>query len=155
MSELRCKFLIVDDSEDDQFLLDRRLHKVFPKCAVVGCLDDGEMAMAYLSGGGVLSDRDLFPFPDVLFLDVRMPGKDGLEVLRWIREQPLEKLCVVVLSSANSAQEADEAMELGANAHLSKQWMCDASAAEIREIVEKAYDGAEPTEVGMGGRTDE
>jgi len=89
--------------------------------------------------------------PDILLLDLRMPGKDGLEVLRWIREQPLENLCVVVLSSANSAKEADEAMELGANAHLSKQWMCDASAAEIREIVENAYDGAEPNGVGISG----
>jgi len=148
MSELKCKFLIVDDSEDDQFLLDRRLHRVFPKCAIVGSLDDGEAAIAYLSGRGVFSDRELFPFPDVMFLDVRMPGKDGLEVLRWIKEQSLQNLCVVVLTSANSASEADEAIQLGAHVHLSKQRMSDSSAAELRQIVEKACSEVERAEVG-------
>jgi DNA-binding NarL/FixJ family response regulator len=63
--------------------------------------------------------------------------------LRWIREQPLENLCVVVLTSANSAKEADDAMELGADAHLSKQRISDSSAAEIRQIVQNAYYGRE------------
>src|ERR1043166_8899561 len=79
--------LIADDNEDDLCIM----KAAFLQAGVpnqVHTVSDGEQAIAYVQGAGLYSDRARFPFPIVLFLDLNMPKKDGLEVLAWIRGQP-------------------------------------------------------------------
>jgi len=70
----KYRLLIVDDSEDDRFLLGHWLLR-FSGSEIVASLEGGEYAMDYLSGQKGYSDRCLFPFPDVLVLDIDMPGE--------------------------------------------------------------------------------
>jgi len=82
---------------------------------------DGEQAINYLSGKGIYSNREQYPLPFLLLLDLKMPGTDGFEVLEWLRNEPqLKRLLVVVLTSSNLQSDVDRAYELGANSYLVK-----------------------------------
>ena len=83
-------------------------------------VDNGQQAIDYLKGVGKFADRNTFPLPCLVLLDLKLPKVMGFDVLKWIRQQP-ETIRVVVLLSA-SGQEADiaTAYRLGANGYLIK-----------------------------------
>jgi CheY-like chemotaxis protein len=69
----------------------------------------------------IYSDREKYPWPVLLLLDLKMPGLDGFDVLVWWRKQaPAEPLPIVVFSSSNRDSDIQKAMELGADAYCSK-----------------------------------
>jgi CheY-like chemotaxis protein len=112
--------LLVDDDENDVLLLQR----AFRKAGLhdwLRVVTEGQEAINYLSGQGQYSDREKFPLPFLLLLDLKMPGTDGFEVLRWARgESDLKRLLIVVLTSSNLQSDVDRAYELGANSYLVK-----------------------------------
>ena len=116
----RLPLLVAEDDENDVFFLQRAFQqaKVENPLHVVR---DGQETIDYLSGDGKFSDRNLYPLPYLVILDLKMPGKNGLDVLRWLHEQP-ELRCLPVLVLTSSAQQADieKAYELGANAFVVK-----------------------------------
>ncbi len=112
--------LLVDDEENDVLLLQR----AFKKAGLrdwLRVVANGAQAIDYLSGQGIYSDREKFPLPFLVLLDLKMPGTDGFEVLRWARgESDLKRLLIVVLTSSNLQTDVDRAYELGANSYLVK-----------------------------------
>ena len=112
--------LLVEDNEDDVFLMKRALkgaHIINPLYSV----EDGQQAVDYLAGHGQFDDRKKYPFPAIVFLDLKLPLKSGLEVLEWIRSQPeFENLVVLVLTSSNEPTDLKRAYSLGANSYLVK-----------------------------------
>jgi CheY-like chemotaxis protein len=59
--------------------------------------------------------------PDVIFLDIKMPKRDGHEVLKWVRSQPgLKNLPVVMLTSSAQRTDIDRAYDLGVTSYLEK-----------------------------------
>jgi CheY-like chemotaxis protein len=112
--------LLVEDDPNDVLLIQR----AFQKAGLRDCLKvvgDGEQAMDYLGGREIYSDRQRFPIPFLLLLDLKMPGTDGFEVLQWVRaDGELKRLLVVVLTSSNLQADVDRAYELGANSYLVK-----------------------------------
>jgi CheY-like chemotaxis protein len=75
------------------------------------------------------------PPPLLCFLDVRMPGMSGFDVLRWIRcQHALDAIPVVMLSSSEETPHLVEAQHAGAQCYLAKF----PTAAELREIVREA-----------------
>jgi len=96
--------LVADDSEDDRFFIERAL-RYSTRLQLVGALPDGAEAIKYLDGQGVYADRQLWPFPDLFLLDLKMPNKSGFEVLEWLQQQEFPQFKIVVLT--NSALEAD------------------------------------------------
>lgn len=113
-------FLLVEDTEDDVALIRR----AFLKGSIVNPLHvtrSGDEAIAYLKGEGLYANRAEYPLPALVLLDLKMPGKDGFEVLEWIRQQPsLKALRVVVLTSSNEMRDVNRAYQLGANSFLLK-----------------------------------
>jgi len=113
-------FLLAEDSESDVVLM----KEAFAKAGVLNPLQvvsGGDEAIAYLRGEAPYEDRALHPMPFVLLMDLKMPGKNGFEVLSWIRSQPnLKRLVIIVLTASSSAADADRAFELGANFYLTK-----------------------------------
>lgn len=112
--------LLVDDREEDVLLIRRALNKarVLNRVEVVW---SGEEAIAYLTGAGKFSDRSEYPLPALVLLDIKMPGIDGFEVLRWIRTVSLNPtLRVVMLTSSELMRDVNTAYELGANSFLVK-----------------------------------
>lgn len=109
--------LIVDDDPDAVALTKHALTKAGIKTQV-DVMDDGHDAIAYLKARLVEGDHAL---PLLLFLDLKMPGTDGFQVLDWIRGQPrLRRLLTVVLSSSTSNRDVDKAYALGAKTYFGK-----------------------------------
>jgi CheY-like chemotaxis protein len=122
--------LQVEDDPNDVFFLRR----AFTNAGVdnpLRVVNDGREAIDYLKGAGKFADREQFPLPGLVFLDLKLPHVMGLEVLRWIRQESGLSLVVVLLTA--SAEEADiaSAYRLGANAFLVKP-------SELSQLMEMA-----------------
>ena len=112
--------LLVDDSEDDIVLMKHAFQAAHFKPSVQTA-SDGEEAIAYLKGDGAWADRDEFPLPTVMLLDLNMPKANGFEVLAWVRTQPvLKRLTIIVFSASARAEDVERAYELGVNSYLVK-----------------------------------
>lgn len=112
--------LVVEDNSDDAFLIQLS----FEKAGIINRLrtvKTGEEAIAYLKGVGPYADRALHPLPRLMLLDIKLPGIDGFEVLRWVRQQPeFLKLRIVVVTSSTEVRDVNEAFSLGANSFILK-----------------------------------
>jgi CheY-like chemotaxis protein len=112
--------LLVEDDPNDVLLIQRAFQKANLR-DVLKVVRDGEQAISYLAGREKYADREQYPLPYLLLLDLKMPGTDGFEVLQWVRGEPdLRRLLVVVLTSSNLQADVDRAYELGANSYLVK-----------------------------------
>ena len=112
--------LLVEDNEDDVFLMKRALKNAGIKNPL-RVAEDGQQAMDYLSGIGAYADRTQYPIPALVFLDLKLPMRKGLDVLAWIRKQPhLEGVVVVVLTSSNEPSDLKQSYRLGANSYVVK-----------------------------------
>jgi CheY-like chemotaxis protein len=113
--------LIVDDNEADVMSL-RRAFKQLGFIGVIKAVDNGTDAIAYLNGDLKFADRVAFPFPDLLLLDLKMPGTNGFEVLQWLRSQKdeISLLRTVVLTTSDDIKDVNSAYTLGANSFLTK-----------------------------------
>ncbi len=127
------KFCIlqVEDDGNDVFFLEH----AFRHAGIVDLLHvvrDGHEAIDYIQGTGSFTDRARFPFPCLVLLDLKLPRKDGFEVLRWIRDQPNGRLLtVLVLTSSSRQEEIDRCYSLGANSFIVKP-------SELQERLELA-----------------
>ena len=85
------------------------------------CVKNGHEAIDYLAGHGAFADRAIHPLPCLLLLDLKMPSKDGFEVLAWVRQQPeLRFLKVVIFSSSSLPRDIDKAQALGSDDYVVK-----------------------------------
>ena len=112
--------LFVEDSPEDVDLVLATLKRwgITNPVQVVG---DGEQAMEYLEGQGKYADREQYPFPTLVLLDLLLPKISGLALLQWIRTQSgFATLPVVVLTGSKNLDDFDRAYHLGANACAAK-----------------------------------
>lgn len=121
MSEdFMAPILLVEDNEDDIFIMKRvlRLAQIKNPLQVV---TDGQQALDYLSGLREFGDREKYPLPFIIFLDLKLPYLDGFEVLTWIKGQlELSSIVVVVLTSSAEEKDQQKAHALGARSYLTK-----------------------------------
>ena len=90
---------------------------------------DGEEAINYFSAAGVYGNRERWPIPSLVLLDLRLPKVSGFEVLEWIRSRPdFNEVTVVVLTGSENVPDVSKAHELGADSYLVKP-------GEFRELV--------------------
>jgi CheY-like chemotaxis protein len=124
--------LLAEDDPNDVLLIRKAFQETDTTNPLV-VVGDGEAAIQYLSGTGPFSDRAQHPFPALFLLDLKMPVKDGLEVLCWLSEHPdiPDKLPVVVLSSAEVPEETQVAYAMNIQACLVKPQ----GYAELRERI--------------------
>jgi CheY-like chemotaxis protein len=120
MSVARQTILLVEDDPNDILLFQRVFGRAYPTKPVQAA-SNGEEAVAYLEGQGSFADRRQYPIPALVFLDLKLPGISGFEVLTWVRQQPrLKRLQVVVLTGSPLTIDIYRAYELGANSYLVK-----------------------------------
>jgi CheY-like chemotaxis protein len=112
--------LIVEDYEDDAKLL----QVLLTNCGIanpVRIVLSAEEAINYLAGGPPFADRSAYPLPDVVFVDLKLPGMSGFDLLRWMKEHPeLKHTFTVILSATGDLTSVQAAYALGANTFLIK-----------------------------------
>ena len=126
-------FLHVEDDPNDAEFLEIAI-KQFSVGIRLQWVRDGVFAKQYMEGRGKYADRELYPLPDVILLDLKMPRLDGFEFLAWLRTQsPIGQrmIPVVVMSSSAIAEDVQRAYALGANSYLVKP----VDAAKFQECV--------------------
>ena len=112
--------LIVEDTDDDVFFL-RRAMKEADINNPLQIVTDGQQAIDYLDGKGVYADREKYPLPFLVLLDLKLPYVMGLDVLKWIRQRPqFEKMLVVILTSSQQDSDIEATYRLGGNFFLIK-----------------------------------
>lgn len=118
--EMTRPILLAEDFEADALAVQRLLKKTGVINPIIVVPDGGE-AIAYMNNEGPFRDRQRFPLPGVLLLDLKLPTKNGFEVLEWCRAQPyLKSLFIVVLSGHYQLRDVNQAYLLGAHTFLTK-----------------------------------
>ena len=132
--------LLVDDSPEELMLLQIGLKRAgigLPQVAV----NSGNEALDFLLGRGLYSARDTSLLPRLTLMDLNMPGKSGLDVLREIRDHPrLSSMKVVIFSSSDEPDEIVRAHDLGANSFICKPLTAIGMRDVIRQISERWLD---------------
>jgi DNA-binding response OmpR family regulator len=115
-----CNVLLVDDADNDRMLFKIAFDQVEPKqLRLLKPLKNGAEAISYLAGCVPFADRQAFPYPDLLILDLKMPLKNGFDVLEWLRNQPMRPT-VIILSDSSQKTDKDRAFSLGATDYYVK-----------------------------------
>lgn len=124
--------LLVEDNRNDILLVQRAFRKA-NLAHSIQVIEDGDSAVLYLAGGDPYTDRDQYPLPALILLDLKLPRRSGLEVLAWLKQQPdLKRLPVVVLTSSGETIDIHRAYDLGANSYLVKP----PSFADLKTMLE-------------------
>lgn len=114
------EILIVEDSVEDAQLMLRSLKKHNLANNVV-ILEDGQEALDYLFCEGAYSDRNCSPIPNVVFLDLKLPKVNGIQVLERLKSSPRTKsLPVVVVTSSQEEPDLKVCYDLGVNSYVVK-----------------------------------
>lgn len=119
MNANRSVFLLVEDNADDAFFMQRAFRRAGLQNPL-RIVTNGDQAIDYLSAAGEFADREKYPFPDMIFLDLKMPGRDGFDVLTWLRKEQKCDVPVAVLTSSPEEVDRRRAHELGAGEYLLK-----------------------------------
>jgi len=130
--------LVADDSDDDRFLLKKAMQRT-PRLRMAGEVGNGKDVISYLKGHAHFNDRQKFPLPDLLLLDLKMPLKDGFEVLEWLRTQAFKNMTVVVLTDSMHAEHIKRALDLGADLFQVKPKLPHDLAAMVLALEEHLY----------------
>jgi CheY-like chemotaxis protein len=133
-SAINVVVLHIDDDPNDTMLLQAATRKAAVEF-ILHNVEDGDAAIAYLSGDGIYSDRKRFQLPSLILLDLKMPRATGFEVLKWIRSRPeLGNLPVVVLSGSELQDDIRQAYSAGANSYLVKPLGFDALVDLVQSV---------------------
>jgi CheY-like chemotaxis protein len=120
MNNTHTTVLHVDDDPGDSLLVRQACRKAEVSFQLQS-VSDGETAIAYLSGAGIYSDRELYPLPVLVLLDLKMPRMNGFDVLAWIRgHAQFKTLPVVVFTASNQEEDIQRAYVEHANSYLVK-----------------------------------
>jgi len=100
-------------------------------------VENGEKAVSYLMGEGGYADRDKYPLPGLVLLDLKMPKMDGFEVLKKVKSTPeIRRIPIIILTS--SGEEGDRIMgyDLGANSYLVKPVTFDGFLKVVKKVTD-------------------
>lgn len=112
--------LLVEDNPDHAELVIRSMEDSQVANRIFH-VEDGEAALEYLFGRGSYMDKSIYPEPDLILLDLRLPKVDGLEVLKEVKASPdLQTIPVVILTTSAAERDMAMAYEYHANSYVTK-----------------------------------
>jgi CheY-like chemotaxis protein len=127
-------FLLEDDSDDRR----QAVHtlKNSPFIYNVHCFDNGDAMIKHFAGEGYYSGSVMRRIPTLIMLDVHVPGTDGLEILKDLKEHPLMKdIPVIILTGDASNRIALDAYKLNADAFIKKPLNLD----HIHDVIKRGW----------------
>ena len=118
--------LIVDDEQHIRLLIEQTLEELLDEGVELYTAADGNEALAAISAQQ----------PDLVFLDVMMPGQSGLDVTRAVRADPaISGAHIVLLTAKGQAQDQEAGLAAGADQYLTKPFDPDALLAIARTVL--------------------
>ena len=112
MNYKKLNIFLADDDEDDRGFFQDALSEINKNCNLI-MVDSGEKLINYFKANN--------PLPDLIFLDINMPIKNGLECLKFLKEtQPPDKFHVVMLSTSITPKDIETSYKLGASVYIQK-----------------------------------
>lgn len=135
--------LLVEDSEDDVFFFRYTLKKAAVPCSLFHAAD-GAQAIEYLRSGLESAGDPKRPWPDVVFLDLKLPTFSGFEVLAWLRERNPPPLDVTILSGSEHSSDVQRAKSLGATGYLTKPISVELLRLRLQRGAEAAATSSAP-----------
>ncbi len=135
MKNTTFTILIVDDDEDDQFLIKRTFKKISTR-ATIQVAPHGQEAIDYMMGKGEFGDREKFEYPSFILIDLKMPIADGFAVLEFLKKHPLYRIIpAVMLSASADLDDIKKAYMLGASSYHMKP----GSPVELEKMLTLLY----------------
>lgn len=128
--------LIVEDSDDDYEVTLRALKKNCNLHNPVYRCETGQEAIDYVGRTGKYKTEPA-PIPSVILLDLNMPGKDGRDVLKYIKTtDEYKSIPVIILTTSSDDRDVEKCYELGANTYIVKPVDFDKFIVAIRSLKE-------------------
>jgi CheY-like chemotaxis protein len=136
MKKINCVLLIDDNPGDNYF--NSIIIEEAAICENIKTANDGEQALLYLTKTAEVGQAELYPKPDMIFLDVNMPRMDGFEFLSRFEklDENLKSKVIVMLTTLNDPEEKEKVLALG----IVKEYITKPLDNEIlRELITKYF----------------
>jgi CheY-like chemotaxis protein len=120
MNHEPLNILLVEDEEAHAQLTKRAIRKA-GNANRIDIVYDGEEALNYLYNNGEYADKTKYPRPGLILLDIKLPGIDGIQVLKTIKEDPnLKRMPVIMLTTSKRDEDIAQSYNYHANSYLTK-----------------------------------
>lgn len=130
--------LMADDDEDDLLMCKEALDEA-RVANIINFVNDGEELMDYLYHRNKYTDKNKYPRPGLILLDLNMPRKDGREALKEIKQDPsLRQIPIVVLTTSKAEEDIYRTYDLGVNSFISKPVSFE-SLVDVMKTIEKYW----------------
>ena len=118
---MECDLILMAEDEPEQAEQARRAFKKYCFVNPIFIVADGTEVLKYLLGEGKFADRDEYPLPSLLLLDLRMERMHGFDVIRWVRaHRDFRDMPIVVLAQSDELREVNQAYAMGATSFMMK-----------------------------------
>jgi two-component system, response regulator len=132
---IRSRIILLVEDNDDDIELTLRAFESEQVAGELVVVRDGRSALDYLFATGEFVGRSTLAMPEVVLLDLKLPGLGGLDVLRALRsDERTRRVPVVVMTSSNEEQDVVASYELGANSFVRKPVAFEAFAIAARQL---------------------
>ena len=126
--------MLIEDNDDHAELITDSLNNTIVANRVLRFVN-AESAVEYLHGEKALQTPDEYPMPGVILLDIKLPGMDGFEMLKKIRNnEKTRRLPVIILTTSKREEEIARGYELGANSYIVKPVKFEEFRAKIIDL---------------------
>lgn len=133
-TKILSSILLVEDEPSDSLLIQRAFKSNNVENPIIH-LKDGQQALDYLLGEEIYSDREQFPIPGLILLDLNLPKVKGLKVLDKIKKTPiLKRIPTIVLSASDQSSDINQAYDSGANGYITKPVTYSALNELVRDL---------------------
>lgn len=131
----KATILVVDDEEDIRELVELNLAQEGYR---ISTCETGEQALTMVRANT----------PDLIVLDLMLPGIDGLEVCKRLKTDPATRqIPVVMLTAKGEESDIVAGLELGADDYITKPFSGKVLAARVRRVLRRTLDSAEETDI--------
>ena len=132
--------LVIEDSNEDFEAFQRYVERSPLTIPIYRCVD-GDEALAFLYRTGRYADPQSAPRPGLILLDLNLPGTDGREVLRKIKQDETLKLVpVVVFTTSNNPKDIEACYRWGVNSYIVKPMDFNRLKHSIQILIDYWFD---------------
>jgi len=128
------RILLVEDDDSDRAIFALAV-KRSSSHVTLHAVPNGQIAIDYLEGKNVYADREQYPLPHLIVLDLSMPILDGFEFLKYRSTSAFAALPVIVLEGSGRSEYLDQAVRLGAMLSLTKPVRFDAYCRMVGTMI--------------------